>query len=165
MIKTSITNPSAEVISKHDFANVLLNNASNQKSLHAAISFAPGEVICKFKADTRQSGATYLTVQTGTDQHITLHPSFLQYLNHSCAPNCWIDGRTLRALRRIEADEQLTFDYNTTEWSMDAPFECACGACSGAAIRGYAHLTSAERAQREPHVAAHLRARAVHGNA
>ena len=67
--------------------------------------------------------------------------------------------------RRIEADEQLTFDYNTTEWSMDAPFACACGACSGAAIRGYAHLTSAERAQREPYVAAHLRARAVHGNA
>ncbi len=129
MIKTSITNPSAEVISKHDFANVLLNNASNQKSLHAAISFAPGEVICKFKADTRQSGATYLTVQTGTDQHITLHPSFLQYLNHSCAPTVFLNTSTMElcSLQAMQPGDEFTFFYPSTEWEMAQPFVCNCG--------------------------------------
>ena len=64
MIKNSITNPTTNIISNHFFANVLLNNHSNQKSLHANVSFSGGDVICKFNANITQSFATYLTVQT-----------------------------------------------------------------------------------------------------
>ena len=95
MIKTSITAPSSEVISKHIFANVLLNNDTKQKALFAAVSFAPGDVICAFGAATTQSYATYLTVQTGTERHITLMPEFLQYINHSCEPTVFFNTSSM----------------------------------------------------------------------
>lgn len=40
-----------------------------------------------------------------------------RYINHACEPNCYSDvvGRTIwiLAARRIEAGEELTYDYNT----------------------------------------------------
>ncbi|MBK7307211.1 MAG: SET domain-containing protein [Chitinophagaceae bacterium] len=90
MIKTSISTPSSEVISKHIFADVVLNTETNQKALFAAVAFQPGDVITKFSADKIQKYATYLTLQTGTNRHITLVPEFLQYINHSCTPNAFL---------------------------------------------------------------------------
>lgn len=51
-----------------------------------------------------------------------------QYLNHSCNPNAGLKGmRTLRmhALRDIEAGEEITIDYSTTEADPDFCFENA----------------------------------------
>lgn len=40
-----------------------------------------------------------------------------RFINHACRPNCWFEvvGRTIwiRASRRIEAGEELTYDYAT----------------------------------------------------
>ena len=144
MITTSITNPSAEVISNHVFANVLLNNASNQKSLHAAGSFAPGDVICKFGANTMQASATYLTVQTGTNRHITLMPEFLQYINHSCAPNVFFNTATMQlvCLSALQPGDEFTFFYPSTEWEMAQPFVCNCGSTGCLQlINGASHLS------------------------
>jgi hypothetical protein len=144
MIKTSISNPPAEVISTHEFANVLLNNASSQRSLHAAIRFAPGDVICTFEADAVLDHATYLTVQTGTGRHITLKPGFLQYINHSCSPTVFFDtsGMELVCLKPLEPGDEFTFFYPSTEWEMAQPFICNCGseACLQL-INGASHLS------------------------
>ena len=144
MITSSITAPSAQVISNHIFANVLLNNQSNQKSLHAAFSFAPDDVICKFNADITQSYATYLTVQTGTDRHITLMPDFLQYINHSCTPNVFFNTTTMElvCLQPMQPGDEFTFFYPSTEWEMAQPFVCNCGtvACIQL-INGASHLS------------------------
>ncbi len=141
---TTITNPAAEVISNHVFAEVLLNNASNQKSLHAIRSFAPGEVICSFGAGIIQSFPTYLTVQTGTDKHITLMPEFLQYINHSCSPNVFFDTTSMElvCLQPLQAGDEFTFFYPSTEWDMAQPFVCNCGNkdCLQL-INGASHLT------------------------
>src|SRR5689334_12282416 len=109
MITTTITTPSAEVISNHVFAEVLLNNASNQKSLHATVHFAPGDVICNFGAGITQSYPTYLTVQTGADRHITLMPEFLQYINHSCNPNVFFDTSSMQlvCLQALQPGDEL----------------------------------------------------------
>lgn len=141
--------------------------------LFATQAAEPGGALAELDGTIAATPTVY-SIEMGSGQHLAPLPDVLQandltrcrwrFLNHSCAPNCWIDGRTLRALRRIEAHEQLTFDYNTTEWSMDVPFTCACGVCHGDTISGYAHLNAAERARREPHCAAHLRSRVVHGN-
>ncbi|MFO0828537.1 MAG: SET domain-containing protein [Phycisphaerales bacterium] len=64
---------------------------------------------------------------------------FWRFLNHSCAPNAAFAGRTLVALRRIQAGDEITFDYNTTEADMATPFRCRCGHCFGRMIRGYLH--------------------------
>ena len=55
----------------------------------------PVIVICSFSAGITQSYATYLTVQTGADRHITLMPEFLQYINHSCGPNVFFNTATI----------------------------------------------------------------------
>lgn len=128
MTTTTITNSSFEVISRFGFVDVLLNTSTNQKSLHAAIAFEPGQTISKFYAGTTQSHATYLTVQTGVDTHITLEPDFLQYINHSCAPNVFFDTTAMElvCLQPLQPGQELTFFYPSTEWDMSQPFVCNC---------------------------------------
>ena len=52
-----------------------------------------------------------------------------RFINHSCSPNCWIeiDGKTrtiwIRASRRIEPGEELTYDYSTVG---DHTIRCRC---------------------------------------
>lgn len=144
MIKTSVTAQSSEVISKHIFADVVLNNETNQKSLFAAVNCAPGDVICAFCAATTQSFATYLTVQTGADRHITLKPEFLQYMNHSCSPNAFFNTTSMElvCLQPIQPGDELTFFYPSTEWEMAQPFVCNCGSAACIQlINGASHLS------------------------
>ena len=104
------------------------------------------------------------SVQVGPALHVaplqgSLDVGFWRYLNHSCAPNAWLRGRELIALRDIRAREDVTFDYDTTEWDMAEPFACHCGSatCRGL-VRGFAHLSTAQR-ERLQSVAPHLQAR------
>ena len=80
------------------------------------------------------------------------------FTNHSCDPNVVIRDQMFIALRSIEPDEAITFDYETTEWEMAEPFQCACGAesCRGE-IRGYTYLDSSERERLIEQTASHLR--------
>jgi len=144
MIKTSITAQSSELISNHIFANVLLDNETNQKALFAAVSFAPGDVICKFSAATSQSFATYLTVQTGASRHITLQPEFLQYMNHSCSPNAFFNTTSMElvCLQAMQPGDEFSFFYPSTEWEMAQPFVCNCGSAACIQlINGASHLS------------------------
>ncbi len=67
---------------------------------------------------------------------------FGRYSNHSCTPNAGIQGLfKLVALRDIAKDEEIVWDYDTTEnsdWVME---NCKCGSnrCRGT-IRGYRYL-------------------------
>jgi hypothetical protein len=144
MIKTSVTAPSFEVISKHIFAEVLLNKETNQKALFAAASFSPGDIICKFSAATSQSFASYLTIQTGVDKHITLLPEFLQYTNHSCEPTVFFNTTSMElvCLQAMQPGDEFTFFYPSTEWEMAQPFVCNCGSAACLQlINGASHLS------------------------
>jgi hypothetical protein len=60
------------------------------------------------------------------------------FFNHSCDPNVGIKGQiVLVAMRDIAADEELSFDYATTDSSDYDEFPCSCGAhnCRGK-VRG-----------------------------
>ncbi|MEZ5285400.1 MAG: SET domain-containing protein-lysine N-methyltransferase [Vicinamibacterales bacterium] len=50
-----------------------------------------------------------------------------RFINHACRPNCWVEvvGKHIwiRAARRIEAGEELTYDYNT---EGDKTIPCRC---------------------------------------
>jgi len=49
-------------------------------------------------------------------------------INHSCEPNCGIAGTSsVQALRDLEIDEELTFDYAMSDSSQYDEFICACG--------------------------------------
>ena len=74
------------------------------------------------------------SLQIGEDLYIDLEAPGV-YVNHSCHPNCYIDsGFWLVAARRLEAGEELTYDYSTTmlerHWHMEG---CQCGSvvCRG----------------------------------
>jgi hypothetical protein len=72
---------------------------------------------------------TYQTIQVGRNTHIE-ELGVIAYLNHSCRPNTLIDVAQLDVLatRDIAAGEELNFFYPSTEWEMDRPFICLCGA-------------------------------------
>jgi hypothetical protein len=76
-----------------------------------------------------------------------------------------VDGRRLVALRELAAGEELTFDYNATEWDLAEPFRCSCGACGGSIVRGFAHLDDRARALRRGRTAGHLVERVAHADA
>ena len=129
MAPNTITIPQNAVVSRHPFAEVLQNTATHQNSLHTTVSFRPGDVISTFHAGIAQSYATYLTVQTAADRHITLMPEFLQYINHSCAPNVFFDTEAMQliCLKALHPGDELSFFYPSTEWEMSQPFVCNCG--------------------------------------
>ncbi len=133
------------VLSNHGFADIINNSNTQQKSLHATTAFNAGETICKFSAATELENPTYLTVQTGINTHITLSPSFLQYINHSCEPNVFFNTSTmeLMALKNISIGDELVFFYPSTEWEMTQSFQCFCQslACLKE-IKGAAYLSA-----------------------
>jgi SET domain-containing protein len=48
-------------------------------------------------------------------------------INHSCKPNCGIAGTSsVQALRDIQINEELTFDYTMSDSSQYDEFNCAC---------------------------------------
>ena len=142
----TVTNSSYRLISDHHFAAVWQNILNDQKAFFAQRRYQPGEVLAPFSANETRREPSYLTVQVGDDQHIMLQPEHLQYINHSCDPNVFFDTSLLQivALKVIEAGDEMTFFYPSTEWEMAQPFQCTCGtkACLGQ-VRGAAHLPPA----------------------
>ena len=133
------------VISSHDFAEVRQKITNKQNALFSLCAFNENDIIADFSAGTISSEPTYLTVQIGTDKHITLVPEFLQYINHSCSPNVFFDTTAMKliALTNISPNTELAFFYPSAEWNMDQPFNCYCGtpACIGE-IKGAKHLSA-----------------------
>jgi hypothetical protein len=80
-------------------------------------------------------------MQSGSHHYLEL-TSPGRYLNHSCDPNAGImNDRILVALRRIEAGEEIRYDYSTTMSEDHWTVECRCGetACRRV-ILGFHHL-------------------------
>lgn len=134
-IKNKVTNISS-------FAEIW-ESPSGEKSLYSTITFQPGEIISRFESKTRLTEPNYLTLQLDEHEHIMLEPEFLQYINHSCQPNVFFDTQkyVVTCLKKIEAGEEITFFYPSTEWSMASSFNCYCTSqeCLGI-IQGAAHL-------------------------
>jgi len=103
------------------------------------------------------------SIQVGEREHVDIPPDLpadrvgerypWQFLNHGCGPNAAVVGRSLVALRRIGRGDEITFDYNATEYDMASPFRCRCGgpSCRGALIAGFRHLSPDERTRVLPH--------------
>ncbi|MCC3775416.1 SET domain-containing protein-lysine N-methyltransferase [Streptomyces sp. UNOB3_S3] len=93
----------------------------------AARALAQGETVCDLGACTVMGEASVHTIDMGGGRHIDVPR--VRYLNHSCAPNAYVDTRRTRlaALCAIGAGEELTLFYPATEWEMMGPFACLCG--------------------------------------
>jgi len=98
------------------------------RSLITKQAYKKGEIICGIPTEKVFDQANRFTVQIARDRHTEVGK--LSALNHSCDPNVILDTERLQmvACRDIEKGEELSFFYPSTEWEMDAPFICLCGA-------------------------------------
>lgn len=102
--------------------------------------FSAGDFVCTLSGDRLTSNQIDVRIDAGVETlNDPLQISRLMYIdlnelprtiNHSCDPNCGIrQENKLYALRDIQADEELSYDYSTTVpkykawWKM----RCHCG--------------------------------------
>ena len=137
------------MLDQTDSVTVVKDAVAYGSALYAQRAFVAGEVIALFD-DAPFAEQSYLTVQVGPGQHVEL--DVLSHLNHSCDPNTVIDttARTVVAARDVEAGEILSFFYPSTEWEMDRPFICQCGAADCIKVVAGARHLSVETLARVP---------------
>lgn len=121
-----------------------------------------GALICAITGYRTTTEPTYQTVQIGENLHIE-ELGVLAYLNHSCQPNTAVDttAMTVTALRDINADVELNFFYPSTEWVMDRPFICLCGAAQCVRLVAGAKYLSIDTLARY-FINKHIRDMAIH---
>jgi hypothetical protein len=80
-----------------------------------------------------------------------------RFMNHHCEPSAVIRGLDVLALRTIRSGEEITYNYNTTEFEMAEPFACRCGSprCLGV-IQGFNYLPREEQELLRPYLAPYL---------
>lgn len=105
------------------------NSKNKHHSIRVLKYFLKNSIIHDFSAREFVKSPTYLSVQIDIDKHIHLSPDYLQYINHSCNPNLFFDTNKgqIIAINDISENEELTFFYPSTEWSMAQAFDCFCG--------------------------------------
>ncbi|MBI2542595.1 MAG: SET domain-containing protein-lysine N-methyltransferase [Candidatus Aenigmarchaeota archaeon] len=124
----------------------IVNGVDNLgKRLIAIEKVAKNEVICKLKGKLLDK-PTWQTLQVGPNKH--LKNRIIDYLNHSCNPNSFVDTEklVLVANRTIKQLDDITINYLLTECELASPFKCMCGSrkCFKE-IKGYKFLNSNKR--------------------
>ena len=125
----------------------------SQGTLHgngvfAEQEFREGDFIGFFEGE-EVSSRTGISVQFGKDFYVDPFSPF-RNLNHSCDANAFFRGRNLYARKKIDKGQEITIDYNCSEFELSEPFQCKCGikeACVGT-IEGYKRLSQDERERR-----------------
>ncbi|EPY35149.1 hypothetical protein AGDE_07563 [Angomonas deanei] len=94
---------------------------------------------------------TVYTIYIGQGKHL-LFAGGAQCLAHSCQPNTRIVVDPVNgsldcfATEPIPEGKLISFNYLTTEWDMNEPFPCACGAPNCfKKIEGFAHLSKEDK--------------------
>jgi hypothetical protein len=126
----------------HNHGVTIQDTPPKGRGVIALRDFAPGEVVIVGRAVAVVPERTIYTVQIGVDKHVLLdEPAVLT--NHSCTPNAGVrnnslDGYDFIAMRPIRLGEEITWDYETTEYEIIAVTNCYCGSgqCRGG-LRGF----------------------------
>ncbi|MGH3588171.1 MAG: SET domain-containing protein-lysine N-methyltransferase [Pseudonocardia sp.] len=128
----------------------------------ATMRFAPGQTVVVGAVERVVPARTNHSFQVGWDTHVDL-TSPARDINHSCDPNTGIrdnDGGAFDfvALREIAPDDEVTWDYETSEYVSIAVSRCLCGeARCRSVIRGFSHRRG-DRSWQPTHLAGYLRA-------
>jgi hypothetical protein len=85
------------------------------------------EIVRKFSGALIKKSENWIGISRFT--WINTEKSPFKFINHSCSPNVYIYGKTtVKAIRAINPDDELTMDYSFTEadtgWGIRS---CACG--------------------------------------
>lgn len=121
--------------------NIFIGQTENTgKGIFTKSVIKKGQFVVKFEGElytlkqlqeSKVQNLSDYSMQIGKD--VYLGPGgILNYINHSCNPNCWVKivntSALLFALKNIQEKEQLTYDYSSTmdedSWEL---VECKCG--------------------------------------
>lgn len=134
----------------------LVKVSGEYHSLYASSIIPKGQEILPLEGVIRNFPTRY-TIQVNLNEHldadimpenISNNKYHWRFLNHSCRPNAFVNvrERKLIALTDIHLQEEITFNYLTTEFCLINPFLCQCSNpdCFGL-IRGYKYLNESQR--------------------
>mmetsp|Transcript_19634 Transcript_19634/g.47586 ORF Transcript_19634/g.47586 Transcript_19634/m.47586 type:complete len:193 (+) Transcript_19634:235-813(+) len=103
------------------------------RGVFAKKHISTGDVVLVGVAETIDEKRTMHSIQLSEvpPRHADMYAPG-RFLNHSCEPNTWAKRNsygayTFIARRDISKDEQIFFDYETTEYAIMAMDECFCG--------------------------------------
>lgn len=121
-------------------------------------AFDEGQKITEFRG-TYVLAPEEHTLQVGEEMHLRVENE-AKFINHSSKPNARVvyhkGNPLLVAIRAIQEGEEVTFDFNTTEWEITQPIvEEVDGKKKN--IAGFKHLDSDTQASLLPHVAPHIK--------
>jgi SET domain-containing protein len=116
-------------------------------SINCSSNIRSGERIFRLSGQLVSQPSKY-TIQRWESEHLSPEGALWAWVNHACVPNCAIDFETWELVSRspIRVGEEMTFNYNSTEWEISSPFNCRCGSPNcGQVIRGFRYLNGAQR--------------------
>lgn len=96
------------------------------------VSISGGVVITKSQFDELKKYSLDYAYQIADNLYICplnpTDPSDDWRMNHCCEPNCGLDGNTMFvAIKTIQPNEELTYDYCMTETDSDYTIDLSCG--------------------------------------
>lgn len=145
------------------FSNVEIKDIGVKgRGVFSKKNFKKGETVIVGKPDYVAKLRTKTSVQVDVDKHMEFQAPVC-FLNHSCEPNTGVHdneygGYDFVALRDIEKSEEISFDYETTEYISIAIEECFCGAKNcRKKIKGYKFLEKNERDRYKGFIPSYLR--------
>ena len=104
--------------------------ASDQIAVGEVVAAFGGRCVTRDEFDLLPTSQQVRSLQIDEQLFIASapEPEPADFINHSCDPNCALNGNViLVALRDIAVGEELTYDYATSDGSDYDEFECACG--------------------------------------
>lgn len=130
------------------------------KGLVSKKKISEGKMVLRFEKGITlrpNKTASATAIQIDEDVFLDSKPTQIRdFLNHSCDANTRIDFDAMGciAIKEIKKGDEITFNYNTTEFDLkykNEAFECNCKAenCVGE-IGGFKHLTKKQKNQLAP---------------
>jgi len=149
-----------------DNSQVGVLRSNRQFRLLATQAISTGELLFRIEGEQTHQPTRY-SVQIEESLHIDLgeHPlevfldqHFWRFMNHHCEPSTFLRGQEVYAARPLNIWDEITFNYNTTEYTMAEAFTCQCGSthCQGQ-VRGFKWLPTTEQEALRPWLAPYLR--------
>jgi hypothetical protein len=129
-------------VSMQDLPCTEIKQTDFGEALFTVDAVPAGALVLSFDLDPAHihPAPTRFSVQVATDKHLDTPGALFQWLQHEEEPSLRADtGEKLNyfALRDMEAGALLSFNYNTTEWSMATPFTCGM---TGVQVSGFKTL-------------------------
>lgn len=148
------------------FAKLNVRRSKGDRGVFAVEEINKGAVILDFPGRAvpeRKSGPWDL--QTGKNSFIRAFSKSQidNFLNHSCRPNAFIKQKGkefyLIAMRRIKTGEEITFDYDTTDYdNWEFRFFCRCKSrICRKTVRGFKYLSQPQKKKLERHLVPYLK--------